>query len=74
MKIGDNIIVTKKSKVLNSVITYVDNEKSCGYVELSPEVKFEGTIIDYKIGWFFNYWIIALTDGTIKKIRCDDRF
>ena len=69
MNIGSQVTVTRKAEILASKITYEDKEKSCGWVVVSPEINFNGTILGYKSGWFVNYWIVSTDDGKIVKVR-----
>ena len=69
MNIGSQITITRESKILDSRITYTDEEKSCGWVVVTPEINLNGTILGYKSGWFVNYWIVASDDGKIVKVR-----
>ena len=69
MMTGDKVIVTKKMEILDSQVTYTDNEKSCGAVSVIPEFEAEGTILEYKIGFFSSYWLVGLNDGRIVKVK-----
>ena len=68
MKIGERVTVSRRERVIESEVTYSDKEKSCGYAIVDPEINESGTILNYKSGWIFNWWIVALDNGRIVKV------
>jgi len=72
MNIGERIVLTSPAIILKSKITYKDKEKSCGWAKVIDEKIEPGIIIGFKSGWFFNYWIVALDNGIIKKVKCQN--
>jgi len=68
MNIGERVTVTLGGEIIESQTTYSDKEKSCGFVRINPAKAFNGTILNYKSGWIFNWWIVALDNGRIVKV------
>lgn len=69
MKIGDKVTIKSGGEVVESKITHVDAEKSCGCVTITPKYELNGTILGFKEGWFSSYWIVSLDNGKIIKVR-----
>jgi hypothetical protein len=68
MKVGDRVTLTRGGEIVESVTTYIDEQKACGYVRFSPKELRRGHIVGIKYGWFRDYWIIGLDNGEIVRI------
>lgn len=65
MQVGERVTITTGGRVVESKITHADAEKSCGFIRLSPKITRSGHILSFKSGWFNDYWVVGLDDGSI---------